>query len=165
MFCFKSGLIQPLKILLSFWKLITMTISAMVQQKDCTCWKRAQNSLWASPLIFDATSDHHGAFKVFVVNINPAKPLDSEEYWTAAKCPKAMATLRRAFPQAEWDVLTTTIDSEEDKQNPAQWLAKPSHHYLGEQQIIQSTNNFLHIYPSVTHSRAFGITSAIFPQQ
>lgn len=59
-------------------------------------------------------------------DINPAKPLDSEEYWTAAKCPKAMATLRRAFPQAEWDVLATNIDSqipEEDKQNLAQLLA------------------------------------------
>ena len=61
--------------------------------------------------------------------INPAKPLDSEEYWITTKRPKAMAALRRAFPQAEWDVLTTTIDSQipvEEKQNPAQWLAKLS---------------------------------------
>ena len=61
--------------------------------------------------------------------INPAKPLDSEDYWTAAKRPKAMAALRRAFPQAEWDVLTITIDSQiakEDKPNHAQWLSKPS---------------------------------------
>lgn len=59
-------------------------------------------------------------------DINPAKPLDSEDYWIAAKFPKAMATLRCAFPQAEWDVLATIIDSqipEEDKQNLAQLLA------------------------------------------
>ena len=80
--------------------------------------------------------------------INPAKPLDSEDYWISAKRPKAMAALRRAFPQAEWDVLTTTIDSqisEEEKQNPAQWLAKLSHHYLGGEPIIQSTHNFLRV--------------------
>jgi len=61
--------------------------------------------------------------------INPAKPLDSEDYWITAKRPKAMAVLRRAFPQAEWDVLTTTIDSQisdDEKQNPAQWLTKLS---------------------------------------
>ena len=59
--------------------------------------------------------------------VNPAKPLDSEDYWITAKRPKAMAALRRVFPQAEWDVLTITIDaqiSEDNKQNPAQWLAK-----------------------------------------
>ena len=42
-----------------------------------------------------------------------------------------MAAFRRAFPQAEWDALTTTIDAqitEEDKQNPAQWLIKLSEH-------------------------------------
>lgn len=173
MLCFKSGVIQPLKIFLSFWKLITTTVSGMFQKKDCTAWKRAQNSLWASPLIFDATSaDHCGAFKVFFRDfcvmeddINPAKPLDSEEYWIAAKCPKAMATLRQAFPQAKWDVLTLIIDSqipEEDKQNPAQLLAKLSHHYLGGQPLIQSTYKFLRIYPSVTHSWVFGISEVQF---
>lgn len=173
MLCFKSGVIQPLKIFLSFWKLIMTTVSGMFQKKDCTAWKRAQNSLWASPLIFDATSaDHCGAFKVFFRDfcvmeddINPAKPLDSEEYWIAAKCPKAMATLRQAFPQAKWDVLTLIIDSqipEEDKQNPAQLLAKLSHHYLGGQPLIQSTYKFLRIYPSVTHSRVFGISEVQF---
>ena len=52
------------------------------------------------------------------------------------------------FSQAEWDVLTTTIDAqipEEDKQNPAQWLAKLSQHYLGGEPIIQSTHNFLRV--------------------
>ena len=40
-----------------------------------------------------------------------------------------MAALQRAFPQAEWDVLTTTMDSQiddKDKQHPAKWLAKLS---------------------------------------
>ena len=83
--------------------------------------------------IFDATSaDRHGAFKFFVANfsdfcvmedyINPATPLDNEDYWISAKRPKAMAVLRSALPQAEWDVLTTTVDSkipEEEKQKPA----------------------------------------------
>ena len=80
--------------------------------------------------------------------INPAKPLDSDDYWILAQRPKAMAALRRAFPQAEWDVLTTTIDSQipdEAKQNPAQWLAKLSQHYLGGEPIIQSTHNFLRL--------------------
>ena len=57
-----------------------------------------------------------------------------------------MAALRRAFPQAEWDALTTTIDAqiaEEDKQNPAQWLIKLSEHYLGGEPIMQSTHHFL----------------------
>ena len=59
-----------------------------------------------------------------------------------------MAALRRAFPQAEWDALTTTIDAqiaEEDKQNPAQWLIKLSEHYLGGEPIMQSTHHFLGI--------------------
>ena len=80
--------------------------------------------------------------------INPVKPLDSDDYWIATKHPKAMAALCRAFPQVEWDVLTTTIDSQipdEDKQNPAQWLSKLSQHYLGGEPIIQSTHNFLRI--------------------
>ena len=80
--------------------------------------------------------------------MNPAKDIDTDDYWTSAKRPKAMAALRRAFPQAEWDVLTTTIDSqiaEEDKQHPAKWLAKLSSHYLGEEPVIQSTHNFLRL--------------------
>ena len=106
---------------------------------------------------FDASSlDHHRVIKFFMANfgdfgimedyINLAKHLNSEDYWIAAKRPKAMASLHRAFPQAEWDVLTTTIDSqisEEDKQNPAQWLAQLSQHYLGNEPVIQSTHNFL----------------------
>ena len=59
-----------------------------------------------------------------------------------------MAALRRAFPQTEWDVLTTTIDAqiaEDDKQHPAKWLAQLSLHYLGEEPVIQSTHNFLRI--------------------
>ncbi|KAK2561949.1 hypothetical protein P5673_015370, partial [Acropora cervicornis] len=51
-----------------------------------------------------------------------------------------MAALRRAFPPAEWDVLTTTIDAQiadEDKQHPARWLRQLYQHYLGEEPIIQ----------------------------
>ena len=80
--------------------------------------------------------------------MNPAKDIDSDDYWISAKRPKAMAALRRAFPQAEWDVLTTTIDSQidnEDKQHPARWLAKLSSHYLREEPVIQSTHNFLRL--------------------
>jgi len=61
--------------------------------------------------------------------VNPAKDIDSDDYWISAKCPKAMTALQRAFPQAEWDVLTTTIDSQigdEEKQHPAKWLAQLS---------------------------------------
>ena len=110
------------------------------------------------PIFDTSSSDRRRAFKFFVANfrdfcvmedyINPAKPLDSDDYWIATKRPKAMAALRRAFPQVEWDVLTTTIASQipdEDKQNPAQWLSKLSQHYLGGEPIIQSTHNFLRI--------------------
>jgi len=78
--------------------------------------------------------------------VNPTKDIDSDDYWISAKRPKAIAALQRAFPQAEWDELTTTIDSQiddEDKQHPAKWLAKLSSHYLGEEPVIQSTHNFL----------------------
>ena len=105
-----------------------------------------------------STADRRGAFKFFIANfrdfcvmedyVNPAKELDSDDYWITAKRPKAMAALRRAFPQAEWDVLTTTIDaqiSEDDKQNPAQWIAKLSQHYLGGEPIMQCTHNFLRV--------------------
>ena len=72
--------------------------------------------------VFDADSeDRRRAFKFFLANfrdfcimedyVNPAKDIDSDDYWISANRPKAMAALRRAFPQAEWDVLTTTIDS------------------------------------------------------
>jgi len=73
--------------------------------------------------------------------VNPAKDINSNDYWISVKRPKAMAALRRAFPQAEWDVLTTNADSQiddEDKQRPARWLAKLSSHYLGEEPLIQS---------------------------
>ena len=89
------------------------------------------------PILDASLSDRRRAFKFFVVNfrdfcvmrdyINPA--FDHQDYWIAAKRPKAIAALRRAFPQAEWDVLITTIDAqiaEEDTQNPAQWLIKLS---------------------------------------
>ena len=69
--------------------------------------------------------------------MNPAEDIDSDDYWISAK-----------RPQAEWDVLTTTIDSQidnEDKQHPAKWLAKLSSHYLGEEPVIQSTHNFLRL--------------------
>ncbi|KAK2561873.1 hypothetical protein P5673_015267 [Acropora cervicornis] len=71
--------------------------------------------------------------------VNPAKDINSNDYWISVKRPKAMAALRRAFPQAEWDVLTTNADSQiddEDKQRPARWLAKLSSHYLGEEPLI-----------------------------
>jgi len=80
--------------------------------------------------------------------VNPTKDIDSDDYRISAKRPKAMAALQRAFPQAEWDVLTTTIDSQiddEDKQHPVKWLAKLSSHYLGEEPVIQSTHNFLRL--------------------
>ena len=111
--------------------------------------------------IFDANSDdRRRAFKFFLANfrdyciiedyINPTKELDSDDYWIAAKRPKVIAALRRAFPPAKWDVLTTTIDAQiadEDKQHPARWLRQLSQHYmyLGEEPIIQSTHNFLRI--------------------
>ena len=57
----------------------------------------------------------------------PSKDIESAEYWIAAKQPKALAALRRPFPQAEWDVPTTTIDAQippDDKLNPAKWLTQ-----------------------------------------
>lgn len=60
-----------------------------------------------------------------------------------------MAALRRAFLQAEWDVLSITIDAQidaEDKDNPSKWLAQLSQHHLGEEPITQSTHNFLRLY-------------------
>jgi len=109
--------------------------------------------------IFDANSDdRRRASKFFLANlgdfcimedyVNPDKTLDSNDYWIAVKRPKVMAALRRAFPPAEWDVLTTTIDAQiadDDKQHPARWLTQLSQHYLGEEPIIQSTHNFLRI--------------------
>ena len=50
------------------------------------------------------------------------------------KRPKAMAALQRAFPSQEWDVLTTTTDtqiSDDNKLNPAAWLQEQTKHYLG----------------------------------
>lgn len=102
--------------------------------------------------IFDASSsDCHRVFKFFVANfrvffemedyINLAKPFNRKNYWIAAKRPKAMATLCRSFPQEEWDVLTTTINSqiaEEDKHNPAQCLTKLSQLYLGREPFLDS---------------------------
>ena len=111
--------------------------------------------------VFDATAaDRRRAFKSYMANfrdycimqdyVNPSKALDSAEYWIAGKRPKALAALRRAFPQSEWDVLTTTIASqitEEDQLgNPAEWLTKLSAHYLGEEPLIQSTHHFLRIW-------------------
>ena len=109
--------------------------------------------------VFDATSDdRRRAFKFFIANfrdfcimedyVDPTKVVDSNEYWIAAKRPKVMAALRRAFPPAEWDVLTATIDAQiadEDKGHPARWLTQLSQHYLGEEPIIQSTHNFLRL--------------------
>ena len=76
--------------------------------------------------------------------VGPTKLVDSNNYWIAAKQPKVMTALRRAFLPAEWDVLTVTIDAQiadEDKGHPARWLAQLSQHYLGEEPIIQSTHN------------------------
>ena len=125
--------------------------------------------------IFDANSDdRRRAFKFFLANfrdfcimedyVDPAKAVDSSDYWIAAKRPKVMAALRRAFPPAEWDVLTTTIDAQipdDDKQHPARWLAQLSQHYLGEEPIIQSTHNFLRILkqePGMAHTGQVGIS-------
>ena len=109
--------------------------------------------------IFDASApDRRRAFKFFVANfrdycvmedyVDPSKDVDSDAYWIATKRPKALAALRRAFPPAEWDVLTTTIDAQivaEDKLHPAKWLTQLTNHYLGGEPIIQSTHNFLRI--------------------
>ena len=109
--------------------------------------------------VFDASlEDCRQACKFFIAKfrdycimvdyINPAKDVDSDNYWIQTKQLKVTAALRQAFPQAEWDVLTTTIDSQivdEDKQHPAKWLAKLSSQYLGEEPIIQCTHNFLRI--------------------
>ena len=109
--------------------------------------------------MFDASDpDRRRAFKYFVANfrdfcimedfVNPAKDVDSDDYWIGAKRPKAMAALRRAFPPQEWDVLTTTIDtqiSEANKLNPAAWLQELTKHYLGAEPIIQITHHFLRI--------------------
>ena len=109
--------------------------------------------------MFDASDpDRRRAFKYFVANfrdfcimedfINPAKDVDSDDYWIGAKRPKAMASLRRAFPAQEWDVLTTTIDtqiSDDNKLNAAAWLQELTKHYLGTEPIIQSTHHFLRI--------------------
>ena len=101
--------------------------------------------------------------------VNPAKPLDSEDYWITAKCPKAMAALRCAFPQAEWDVLTTTIDaqiSEDNKQNPAQWLDRQAITTLSwwgtnnskhTQFSSQTETRARYVHSSMAHSRAFRI--------
>lgn len=109
----------------------------------------------ARPIFHVTSADRRCAFIFFVASfcamkdyINPAKALDGEGYWISAKHHKAVVALCRAFPQAEWDVLSATIDSripEEDKQNPAQWLAKLCQHYLDEEPIIQRTHNFLGI--------------------
>ena len=107
--------------------------------------------------IFDATAaDRRRAFKYFAANfhgycvihdlVNPSKEQHSAEYWIAAKRPKALAALRRAFHQSEWDVLTTTINaqiSQDEKGNPATWLAELTKHYLGGEPIIQATHHFL----------------------
>ncbi len=108
---------------------------------------------------FDASApDHRCAFKYFLANfrdycimedyVDPSKDVDCDEYWITVKRLKALAALRRAFPLAEWDVLTTTIDAqieEEDKLHPAKWLTKLTNHYLGGEPIIQNTHNFLPI--------------------
>ena len=109
--------------------------------------------------MFDASaSDRRRAFKFFMANfrdycimedyVDPSKDIDSADYWTEARRLKALAALRRAVPQAEWDVLSTTIDSQiapDDKLNPAKWLAQQTKHYLGGEPIIKSTHYFLRI--------------------
>ena len=109
--------------------------------------------------MFDASDpDWQRAFKYFVANfqdfcimedfINPAKDVDLDDCWIRAKRPKAMAVLQRAFPSQEWDVLTTTTDtqiSDDNKLNPAAWLQEQTKHYLGGGPIIQSTHHFLRI--------------------
>ena len=87
-----------------------------------------------------------GTIASWKIMLIPSKDIDSAEYWIAAKRPKALAALRRAFPQAEWDVLTKTIDAQippDNKLKPAKWLTQITKHYLGGEPIIQSTHNFL----------------------
>lgn len=88
--------------------------------------------------VFDAMHDNRRrAFTFFIANfrdfcimedyVDATKLVDSNDYWIAAKRPKVMAALRRAFAPAEWDVLTVTIDAQiadEDKGHPARWLAQ-----------------------------------------
>ena len=98
--------------------------------------------------VFDADSeDHRRAFTFFLPNFK-AFCIMEDYYWISAERPKAMAALQTPFLQAEWDVVTTTIDSQidnEDKREPARWLAKLSSRYLGEEPAIQSTHNFLRL--------------------
>ena len=55
--------------------------------------------------VFDADSeDRCRVFKVFLTNFRDfciIEDIDSNDYWISAKRSKAMAELRRAFPQAE----------------------------------------------------------------
>jgi len=78
--------------------------------------------------VFDADSeDRRRAFKFFLADFRhfrimedyekPAKDIDSDDYWISAKCLRAMAALRRAFPQAEWYVPTTAIDYQIDDEH------------------------------------------------
>ena len=102
--------------------------------------------------------DWQRAFKYFVANfqdfcimedlIDPAKNDDSDDYWIRAKWPKAMAALQRAFPPQEWDVFTTTTDTQildNNKLHPAAWLQELTKHYQGAGPIIESTYHFLRI--------------------
>ena len=50
--------------------------------------------------MFDASASDRD-YCVMEDYVDPSKDIDSAEYWTAAKRPKALAALRRAFPQPE----------------------------------------------------------------
>ena len=65
--------------------------------------------------IFDATApERRQVFKHFVANfhynrvihdlVDPLKEQNIDNYWRAAKRPKILEVLRRAFPQSEWGV-------------------------------------------------------------
>lgn len=85
--------------------------------------------------------------------VDSTKLVHSNDYWIAARRPKVIAALRRAFPPAEWDILTVTIDAQiadEDKGHPVRWLGQLSQHYLREEPIIQSTHNFLCLLKTIT---------------
>ena len=130
------------------------------------------------PVVDASSPDRRRAFKFFVANfrdfcimedyINPAKTIDSEDYWITAKRPKAMAALRRAFPQAEWDVLTTTTYaqiSEEEKTKSCSvaqqafttlpwWGTNNSKHTPFSS---KAETRARYVDSSVAHSRAFRI--------
>ena len=121
--------------------------------------------------IFDANSDNRRrAFKFFSANfrdfcimedyVDPAKAVDSNDYWIATKRPKVMAALRRAFPPAEWDVLTTTIDAQipdDDKQHPALPWRRAYHSKYSQFSTYSETRTW-YVNTRLAHNGQVGIS-------